>query len=377
MFAIALWDRRSRNLVLARDGAGIKPLYYSAQSGTVRFASEVKALLADPAQPRRVDPDTLATFLTLGYTGPTSSLLDGVRQVSPGTIITFDGPSAREFRYWQPQRTGGIRRLDDAIDEFLGLWPKVIDEHLVSDVPVGVMQSGGIDSSLVSLAIARTRRIPLLSATFEDASFDESEAARTLARAIGAELVPIRVDVSPAEAEERFLTIVHHTDGQIADFSCFAMLALSKAFRSVAKVALSGDGADEFFGGYPTYRATRVAAVLRPFFPSGPLTWLADRLALLTRRDERRLTTAEIVARFAAGLAAPEGEPHAEWRRLLSQQKLAALAGPELRQQLAPGIGIANYRRAIENSRGKLIDRCLLADQSYYLPADMLIKVTP
>ena len=119
MFAIALWDRRSRNLVLARDGAGIKPLYYSAQSGTVRFASEVKALLADPAQPRRVDPDTLATFLTLGYTGPTSSLLDGVRQVSPGTIITFDGPSAREFRYWQPQRTGGIRRLDDAIDEFL------------------------------------------------------------------------------------------------------------------------------------------------------------------------------------------------------------------------------------------------------------------
>jgi asparagine synthase (glutamine-hydrolysing) len=375
MFAIALWDRRRRRLVLARDGAGIKPLYYSARDGHVRFGSEIKALLADDDQPRRIDPGALATFLTLGYAGPASSLVDGICQVPPGTILAFEGKKATAVRYWQPRRTGEIRRPDDALEAFLALWPDVIDRHLVSDVPVGILQSGGVDSSLVSLAVARRHGIPLVSATFADHDFDESRAARLLARRIGAEFVPLPVDAAPAEAEERFLDIVYHADGQLADSSCYAALPLAKKFRSLAKVALSGDGADEFFGGYPTYRATGLAAILRPFIPRQPLSRVADGLAGLTRRDERRLPTAEILTRFAAGLAASGGHPHTQWRRILSDRSLAALAGPELAQHLEPGCGLADYQRAIEDSHGPLIDRCLVADQSYYLPADMLVKV--
>jgi asparagine synthase (glutamine-hydrolysing) len=147
MFAIALWDRAEQKLVLARDGIGIKPLFYSADENVVRFGSEIKALLADPDQSRRLSAEGVHRFLARGYCGPTSTTLEGIRQVPPGTVMTFTSRKEISRRFWQPKRQPYIRSVDDAVDGFLALWPQVVRDQLVSDVPVGILQSGGIDST--------------------------------------------------------------------------------------------------------------------------------------------------------------------------------------------------------------------------------------
>ena len=376
MFAIALWDDQTERLFLARDGVGIKPLFvarYRARHGERwGFGSELKALLADPELPRRIDAEALHVYLAQGYVAPHRTLLEGVGQLPPGTVRRIDRDAASDRRFWKPQRTGEIKQLSEAVEIFLITWDEVLESITVSDVPIGILQSGGIDSSLVTLGLAGRIEAPAFIATFEERSHDEASLAVDVARAASCphHLVPVEVDDVPGV----FRRVVEHFDGQLADSSGFATYTLCAAARRRAPVVISGDGADELFGGYPTYRATRIAAALQGV----PRSWLRGLGRRAWRRASgryERLPKAEVVARFFDGATAPDLGYHAHWRRLLPEHLMDRVYGSRL-QPLAKSVDpLHAYVEAIRQSEGDLVSRCLLADQCHYLPADMLMKV--
>jgi asparagine synthase (glutamine-hydrolysing) len=375
MFAIALWDRAESKLVLGRDGVGIKPLFYSADQDVVRFGSEIKALLADPAQSRRLSAEGVHRFLARGYSGPTSTTLEGIRQVPPGTVMTFTSREQSSRRFWQPKREPDIRSLDEAVDGLLAVWPQVVRDQLVSDVPVGILQSGGIDSTLVSLAAngPAGSPTPLFTANFADQSFDEAPLARLVADRLGAPFHRISV-AAPGNLAEVLRRVVKVYDGQVADEASVPLYLLSAAVRQHVTVALCGDGGDEFFGGYPTYMASRAAAVLGRLFPRA--AWQALGRASYARgaSDETRLPLAAKVKRLALGIADGGAEhAHAYWRRLVPNFLLTDLYGPELRP-LADMDPFDEYHAILASEAGTLIDRCLVADQRFHLPGGLLLK---
>ena len=377
MFAIALWDRRDSRLVLARDGIGIKPLYYALTPKAIRVGSEIKALLADPEQERRPDPLGVHRLLAMGHPGPDMTTLAGIHQVPPGTVLTFTANKQTQHRFWEPQRNSQIRSLGEAAEAFLALWPRVAQDQIISDVPVAVLQSGGTDSTLVSLAAGSVACTPppLFTARFVQQSFDESAAARQVANHIHAPFHPVDIEVKEG-AGEILRQVVQAYDGQVADEASVPLFLLAKAVRPQATVALSGDGGDEFFAGYPTYTASRVAACVGGLLSSLGWCQLGSFLSSLGAGNEDRLPASQKLARLASGIG--DGGPHyahAYWRRLIPAAMLPELYGPALRHllQVDP---FAGYRAALGDATSglRLVDRCLLADQRYHLPGGLLRK---
>ena len=372
MFAVAIWDDRREQLILARDPAGIKPLFFRYQRAALHFASELKGLLAFPGPRPALSAPGLHRFMASGYPGPTRTLLSDIEQIPPGCVLVADRAGSQIHRYWTPTRSGEIRRMDEAVEGFSALWKQVVSETLISDVPVGVLLSGGIDSSLIAAQLkgtgryAFTGRLPL-------AAWDESSSAAVTAGDAGLDHRVADVDID-REVEATFRTVVAHVDGQLADSSCVPFYRVCQEARKVVPVLLSGDGADEFFGGYPTYRATRIAEAIRPVLPSAVGKALVAGLRRATRHSRVPVPMTEQLGRFFAGiLASQPGHSHAQWRRYLMSEDRVALYGPALRDVLADD-PLADYTRMATAAGATLVDRCLLADQTYYLPADMLAK---
>jgi asparagine synthase (glutamine-hydrolysing) len=373
IFAIGLWDSADKRLLLARDSIGTKPLFFSRVGDTVRFASEIKGILADPSHPREFDAESLHRFFAMGYVGPNVTTMRHIRQVGPGSLTAWQNGSETSRRFWQPRRSHGFRRLDEAVDAFLPLFDRVVSDQLISDVPVGILQSGGIDSSLVAWSVAKRGQFPLLTASFAEASHDESRTAALVAQqtALPHHIVPIHGDPDPAATLRR---VVHHFDGQVADESAGPLLLLTAELRRTATVALSGDGADEFFGGYPTYKATRMVQRFGGVIPTGVARSLGKIMYGVSGADETRLPKTALLSRFLLGIAAGGPLAHAEWRRFVPEFLLPRLYGGALKH-LADVSPMAGYRAAIERADGPaLLDRCLIADQTWHLPAGLLMK---
>ncbi len=259
------------------------------------------------------------------------------------------------------------------MEAFLPLFEQVVSDQLISDVPVGILQSGGIDSSLVAWSVAKRGKFPLLTASFAEQSHDESKTAALVAQqtALPHRVVPIHEDPDPAATLKR---VVHHFDGQVADESAGPLLLLTAELRRNATVALSGDGADEFFGGYPTYRATRLAQRFGGAIPVAVARSLGKMMYAASAANETRLPATALLSRFLLGLAAGGSFAHAEWRRYIPEFLLPRLYGSALKH-LADVSPMLGYRAAIENADGPtLLDRCLIADQTWHLPAGLLMK---
>jgi len=373
IFAIGLWDALERRLILARDPIGTKPLFYSSVAATLRFGSEIKSLLADPDHPREIDGEGLHRFLGMGYAGPAATTLRHVRQVAPGSIVSIQDGQETVRHYWRPHRKALFADAREAADAFVSLFDQVVSDQLISDVPVGVLQSGGIDSSLIAFSLAKRGSFPLVTASFSEQSHDETAIAAIVARqtALPHRIVSISSDPDPAATLAR---VVHHFDGQVADESAGPLLLLTRELRRQSTVALSGDGADEFFGGYPTYRATRLAASFGPFIPDRIARSFGQLAYSGLGSNETRLPRAALLSRFLLGLAAAGPHAHAEWRRYIPEFLIPALYGPALRD-LAKTSPTMDYRAAIDSADGPAhLDRCLIADQTYHLPSGLLMK---
>lgn len=370
IFAIALWDRGDRVLWLARDAIGTKPLFYEATAERLLFASETKSIFIARGCVPEYDPAGLHTFLATGHAGPARSIYAGLNQVAPGTVIRCDTHSIAETRFWRPTRCGDITDPHEAIDRLGRTLAEVVQSQLVADVPVAVLQSGGIDSTLVSMAVAKTLppgadgRPTLFTATFRERSHDESDLAALVAGQLGLDHRLVTIDKG-GDIEGDVLRCIHFCDGALADTGSLAFFRLSRAVGKQVSVVLSGDGGDEFFAGYETYAATRIAARVAPFVPRAMVAAVGRLLYRIAPQSEERLPPAALAARFMLALGDGNGTSHTRWRRLVQPFLLSDLYGPPL-AELA-GSPYAEYDAAFLSAQGGLLDKALLADQQFHI----------
>ncbi len=258
MFAFALWDRPQKKLILARDRAGAKPLYWSFRDRVLVFASELKALQEYPGFRKELDPEALWFFLQLGYIPGPRSIFRDVQRLEPGSWLELDaGGTVRTRRYWDLRehyaRRSEFADEQEAEERLEALLLESFRLRLVSDVPVGVFLSGGVDSSAVTALLQRHAGRPLKTFTigFANKEYDESENARKVARHLGTEHTELECSLEDAfEVLERFEEIY---DEPFGDSSGIPTYLVSRLARRQVKVALSADGGDELFAGYTKY----------------------------------------------------------------------------------------------------------------------------
>ena len=371
MFAIALLDRRNRRLLLARDHAGIKPLYYSWDGRRLVWGSEIKAIVESGLVTRQLDTASLAEFLAWEYVPCPGTLLKGVRKLPPATCWQLDLSSGRahERRFWQlPEPESRVRADAEWIDELDATLAGAVRRQKVSDVPLGAFLSGGVDSSMIVAAMGGATAFSI---GFDDSSYNELGHASRVAKFLGCEHV---TETVRDEALELFPALVEMLDDPIGDTSIIPTFQLARLARRHVTVALSGDGGDELFGGYETYRAwrledryRRVPAALR----SGFLEPLVR--GLRPRSSKKGLVNRAI--RFVEGLDRPASVSHAKWRMYLNAAQARGLftddawpaASEPLDRHLAGMLDGGPPRSDI--------DRALKADYASFLPDDILVKL--
>jgi len=272
MFAFALYDARQNLLFLARDRAGEKPLFYYQADGELRFASELKALLADPALPRRTAPESLDCYLAMGYVSGERCMLQGFNKLPPAHALLFDLQTGQSkvWRYWQlPDLPVDEQPLDEAalLDELETLLEDAVRHQMVADVPVGVLLSGGVDSSLITaMAVRASSQVQTFTIGFPGyGKLDETEHARLIASHFGTCHTELMAEDSTADLLPR---LARQFDEPMVDSSMIPTFLVSQLVRQHCTVALGGDGGDELFGGYGHYSR---------------LQWMQQRLGLIPR----------------------------------------------------------------------------------------------
>jgi asparagine synthase (glutamine-hydrolysing) len=252
MFGLAIWDVKKQRLIVARDAMGIKLIYYRIANGQLTFGSEIRPILAAENSRPAVDPAALNLFLRFRYTPSPLTIFEGIRKLAPGTMLVVEGGNYQEERWYNytPKPFQSPRSEEEVVEELLDLYRGAVKRHLLSDVPVGILLSGGLDSGLL-LALMNEQGGPWPSYTvgygeiFED---DELADARETATLFGARHVPVKLD--QAEFEQSLPRIVECLEEPVAASSIVPMYFVSQRARQDVKVALIGQGPDELFGGY-------------------------------------------------------------------------------------------------------------------------------
>src|SRR5207302_795906 len=286
MCGLAIWDVRNQRLVVARDAMGIKLVYYKIDNGALTFGSEVRAVVAAEQRKPNVDPVALNLFLRFRYTPSPLTIFDGIRKLAPGTMLVIEKGECREKRWYNHTRIPFLDGKDekDAERELLELYRGAVKRHLLSDVPVGVLLSGGLDSGLL-LALMNEQGGPWLAysigygKSFED---DELADAKETAALLGGRHVPVRLD--RAEFERSLPKIVESLEEPSATSSIVPMYFVSQRARQDVKVALMGQGPDELFGGYKRHLGVHYGGVWRSL-PNGVRSFLGSAVGRLSRHE--------------------------------------------------------------------------------------------
>jgi asparagine synthase (glutamine-hydrolysing) len=368
MFAVALWSESKKRLVLARDRMGIKPLYIARRGTELYFGSELKTLFVHPEIDRQLSLAGLDCYLSLNYVPWPWTLIEGIEKLHPGHWLEWRDGKVREEAYWHLP-TGPVRdwTRGEALEELGSLLGQSVREHLLSDVPLGLWLSGGLDSStlLHYIATSSSARLKTFSIAFPGRSFDEARYVREVANHYGAahEELDLNPDSGLPDAIEEF---AYYSDEPTADAGALPVWFLSKLTKKNATVALSGEGADELFGGYLTYRANHLARPMRR------LPRAALRLALGALRhwpvSDEKIGFEYKVKRFLEGCLMPPERAHVHWNGTFSdaeKRTLTQAALPDALHRTLAGLSAAGDR----------LPAYLWFDQQYYLPDDILTKV--
>jgi asparagine synthase (glutamine-hydrolysing) len=371
MFAIALWSNRENRLVLARDRVGIKPLYVHLRNRDIYFASEIKSLLIHPEIDRNLSLDALNLYLTLNYVPGELTLIEGIRKLAPGSWMEWRAGTVREERYWELNiEPTGPANLADAASQLDEILRQSVREHLISDVPVGVWLSGGIDSSTILHYAAGESSRPLntFSVTFRGKSFDESRFIREMSERYGTEHHEIDLNSSadlPGAVEE----LTYYSDEPCSDSGALPVWFLSRLTGSQVRVALSGDGADELFGGYTTYLADSAARGLRRLPPS--FLRMARRVAQYWPVSDEKVGLEYCVKRLLAGSHLPASEAHIYWNGTFTASERTPFFPSSSPEALR---GVLSSVAPQENHNGSMAP-LFAYDCRYYLTDDILAKV--
>ncbi len=372
MFAFAIWDTRQRQLFLARDRVGVKPLHYCQIGDTLLFASEIKSLLQHPLVTRRVNFPAIADFLTFGYVPDPATAFSGIAKLPPGHTLTFKDGEARIRQYWDfaypdcdLQKTSRDER--EYIERLRELLTESVTLRLVSDVPLGAFLSGGIDSSTVVALMARQmgRPVKTFSIGFTEAGYDELDYARLTAKRFNTDHHEFVVSPDVCRIVEE---IVWHHDEPFADVSSIPTYIVSKMAREHVTVVLSGDGGDELFAGYDRYLIERNREIF-------------ERIPHFIRRNVM-LRASRAVPQAAYGknfLRNVSLEPDARYIDSISyfneDKKIEMLSASFHRALIGHNSTEAFRRIFAEPPSRQRIDHLLYLDSKTYLPGDILTKV--
>jgi asparagine synthase (glutamine-hydrolysing) len=370
MFAFALYDARQQTVFLARDRAGEKPLFYHRDGGVLRFSSELKALLADPTLPRRIEPEALDCYLAMGYVPGDRCMLQGFNKLPPAHALLFDLQTGKTkvWRYWQlPELNAALPQdpVDEAalLDELEALLADAVRRQLVADVPVGVLLSGGVDSSLITaMAVRASSQVQTFTIGFPGhGKLDETEHARLIARHFGTRHTELMAEPATADVIPR---MARQFDEPMVDSSMIPTFLVSQLVRRHCTVALGGDGGDELFGGYGHYSR---------------LLWMQSRARLIPRPLRRGLSV-------AAERLLPIGLKGRNWLQGLRVDLhcglplIASCFDAMTRRRLMSGQdgwhsmaeGVMKGRVPVQPD---LLQRATRMDFQNYLPEDILVKV--
>lgn len=385
MFAFAVFDRHSRSLHLVRDRLGIKPLYWAATDGLFLFGSELRALMAHPGFRKEVDREAAAAFLRYSYVPAPATIFHGVFKLPPGCILTVNSGGEPTIRnYWRlsdvvTQSVNERATPDEAVERLDELLQDAVRHRMIADVPIGAFLSGGVDSSTVVALMQACADRPVRTFTigFREAAYDESGAAREVARQLGTDHTEVML------GEDDALRLIHDIAGwfdePFADSSQLPTFLVSRMTRKHVTVALSGDGGDELFGGYPKYemleRTWRCVGglpfVLRSLAGRSlgriPERWLAG-IAGATLDPGRAERIGEKTRRLAAALAAPTGDDAARALNAVGVDQAGLVIGAN---------GSLTPRRMpdLASALPDLVSRMQAEDMLTYLPDDILTKV--
>lgn len=370
MFAVGLWNKSARRIVLARDRMGIKPLYIKRLGEDLYFGSELKSLFVHPEIDRRLSLEGLDCYLSLNYVPSPWTLVDGIEKLPAGNWLEWRDGRVRSGEYWRlPRGVESRITLQDAKEQLDSLLQDAIREHLLSDVELGVWLSGGIDSSTILhyAAAASTSRLKTFSISFRGRSFDETKYIRAVAKQYGTD--HSELDLTPRQdlpgAIEEF---AYYSDEPSADAGALPVWFLSRLCKTKTTVALSGEGADELFGGYLTYRADHLAALARRF----PRKFIELALALVNRWpvSDEKIGFEYKAKRFLEGALLSPERAHVHWNGTFSDSEKQLLVTSPLPGALSDILG---ELKSLLRTGNKLASY-LWFDQKYYLADDILNK---
>jgi asparagine synthase (glutamine-hydrolysing) len=370
MFAIAIWDSRRHRLTLARDRFGIKPLVWSLSGGRLAFASELRALQRLPGFDRTLDEEAIEAYLAFNSIPAPLTIFRAARKLPAGHVLEWDGASEPQLsRYARPRPVAADAVRDEPEDvlaeELLARMRDSVRAHLVSDVPVGVLLSGGVDSATLTALASEIspNRVPTFSIGFEERSYNELERARKVARRFDTDHHEL---VVRPDAIELLPRIVGAFDEPFADASALPTYLVSELAAGSVKVAMSGEGADELFGGYYTY----VADVLAPRTAT-VASWgrpLVERLP----SSSRKVSLDYRLKRFVRAAQLPELERHHGWKEIFSAD--------QRRRVRTNGVALWDpvevlHDRFAETEGAERLARLQDVDLGVYLVDDLLVKV--
>lgn len=373
MFAFAIWDENRKSLLIARDRVGIKPLYYCDTGKTLVFGSEIKAILEDPDVNREIAPEMIDRFLTFYYMPGEETLFRNIRKLLPGTYLIARGGKVSTHKYWDLEFAPARRTVKDAAEELLEILEETVRIHMISDVPVGFLLSGGVDSTAVlGLAVGKTpHALSSFTLGFEaDGITDERPYARLAALTYGSEHHDLTITAS--EFREFLPKYVWHMEEPVCEPPAIALYFVSRLAKDYVKVLLSGEGGDEAFAGYQNYRSLlwleRIKRVLGPM--SGAASAAMQQVNRLLRSDK--------VSKFAPLMRLPldsyyfsrTSNPFAKFNdgdTTLYTRSFAA----QIDKTLSLGILKDHFRHA--EGYGTL-NKMLYVDTKTWLTDDLLIK---
>lgn len=370
MFAIAIWDGRTRRLILARDRTGKKPLFYSDEGDRLTFGSEIKSLLAAPWVRGTPDAARFGEFFTFGYVPHPNTMYERIWQVPPGSVVVYDQDGLRAPRpYWDALPREGARAPRSTAELLTGirkLVTEATERRLVSDVPLGALLSGGVDSSIVVGLMSRARPDPVRTFSIgfaDDASFDELPHARRVSEHFATEHTEFTVRADAVALLDRLLW---HHDQPFADSSAIPTYLVCQLAREHVTVALNGDGGDEVFGGYDRFKAAALAHRL----PRG-VGRVGGRIARALPIDQGYFSLRRRLERFTElGDMGPR-ERYQSWIAVLNEDLLGEVV------KSGTGDGVTGSMDACYARAGRLpvLDQILYANFKTYLPDDLAVKM--
>lgn len=369
MFAVAIWCNSRRRLVLARDRLGIKPLYIAQRGEDLFFASELKGILIHPEIERRLSREGLDAYLSVNYVPSPWTLVEGIEKLPPGHWLEWRDGRIGKHLYWQiPEISPVSISLEDAKSELHLLLEQSIREHMMSDVPLGVWLSGGVDSTTILhyAAQASSSRMRTFSISFRGHNFDESGYIDKIVSQYGTEHEQLDLNADQ-DLEGAIRELSYYSDEPSADSGALPVWFLSKLCKTRCTVAFSGEGADEIFGGYLTYRANRIAGILRHAPPAAIRSAL--RLLHGWPASDEKISLEYKLKRLLEGSLLPAEQSHIYWNGTFSETEKASLLNTR-----SPGTLLDCLSSLRASLPGDGISPFLAFDQRYYLPDDILVK---